>query len=86
MLEYTLEELLGTPISRIHPGEQQQLQEFVGEVMRRGHGSTATLTCRTRTGRRLPAEISLWAFGADARVLLLALACDRSEHRARPRE
>ena len=85
MLGYTLEELLETPVSEIHPGELPQLQDFVGEVLRDGHGSTITLTCRTRSGRYLPTEMTLWAFDGGARVYVLALIRDRSEHRARSR-
>lgn len=86
ILGYTLEELLATPVSRIHPGELPQLQEFVSGVLRDGHGSTITLTCRTRSGRYLPTEMMLWAFGGGGeRVYVLALIRDRSEHRARDR-
>jgi PAS domain S-box-containing protein len=83
MLGYTLEELLATPVSRIHPGELPQLLDFVSGVLRDGHGSTITLTCRTRSGRYLPTEMMLWAFGGDDRVYVLALIRDRSEHRDR---
>jgi PAS domain S-box-containing protein len=86
LLGYTLEELLDTPISRIHPGELPQLRDFVSGVLREGHGSTITLTCRTRSGQYLPTEMTLWAFdGNGPRVCILALIRDRSEHRARPR-
>jgi PAS domain S-box-containing protein len=85
MLGYTLEELLDTPISHIHPGELPQLRDFVTGVLRAGYGSTITLTCRTRSGQYLPAEMTLWAFGGGPRVYVLALIRDRSEHRARSR-
>jgi len=86
MLEHTLEELLATPVSRIHPGELPQLQDFVGGVLRESHGSTISLTCRTRSGQYLPTEMTLWAFGGGGdRVYVLALIRDRSEHRARGR-
>ena len=85
MLGYTLEELLDTPVSRIHPGELPQLRDFVSGVLREGHGSTIALTCRTRLGQYLPTEMTLWAFGDGPRVYVLALIHDRSEHRARSR-
>ena len=75
------EEALASPISRFHPGELPQLQEFVGRVLRDGHGTTVTLTCRTASGECLPTEMSLYAFERDGRVQLLALVQDRSEHR-----
>jgi len=77
------EELLETPISRIHPGELPQLRDFVGGVVREGHGTCMTLTCRLRTGRCLPVEMSLHAFAREGKLHLLALVGDRSEHRQR---
>jgi PAS domain S-box-containing protein len=85
MLGYSLEELLETPVSRIHPGELPQLQDFVSRILRSGHGWTITLTCRTRSGKCLPTEMTLWAFGGVGRLYVLALICDRSEHRGRGR-
>ena len=82
-LGYTHEELLETPVSRIHPGELPQLQEFVGMVLAAGHGITVALTCRTRPGAYLPVEMSLAAFEQHGRTLLLGLVHDRSEHRQR---
>lgn len=81
LLGLTREELLQTPVSRIHPGELEQLQAFVGSVLEQGHGSTITLTCRVRQGTRLPIELSLWAFTNAGRLYLLGLVTDRSEHR-----
>ena len=81
VLGYTLEELLVTPVSRIHPGELAQLQDFVGSVLRDGRGSTIKLTCRTSVGEFLPTEMSLWVFANDGRTCVLALVHDRSEHR-----
>jgi PAS domain S-box-containing protein len=81
LLGYTREELLEKPVSRIHPGELEQLQAFVGDVLHRGHGSTITLACRARRGNRLPIELSLWAFENAGRTLVLGLVHDRSEHR-----
>jgi PAS domain S-box-containing protein len=83
LLGHTREELLRMPVSRIHPGELEQLQTFVSKAIRQGHGSTITLTCRIKEGDRLPIEMSLWAFESVDRVHLLALVHDRSEHRRR---
>ena len=84
MLGYTYAELLQTPISRIHPGELPQLHDFVGRVLRDGHGTTITLTCRTRSGTCLPTEMALHAFEDEGHVVVLALIRDRSEHRRGP--
>ena len=81
MLGLSPKELLETPVSRIHPGELPQLQDFVGRVLRKGHGSTIKLTCRTRSGTCLPTEMTLWAFDDEGRFYILAIIRDRSEHR-----
>jgi two-component system, chemotaxis family, sensor kinase Cph1 len=83
LLGYTRQELLDTPVSRIHPGELEQLQAFVSRVLEQRHGSTIALACRTRQGNRLPIELSLWAFENAGRIRLLGLVDDRSEHRHR---
>jgi chemotaxis family two-component system sensor kinase Cph1 len=83
LLGYTREELLDTSVSRIHPGELEQLQAFVSRVLEQRHGSTITLACRIRRGNRLPIELSLWAFENAGRIRLLGLVDDRSEHRHR---
>jgi two-component system, chemotaxis family, sensor kinase Cph1 len=83
LLGFTRQELLDTPVSRIHPGELEQLQAFVSRVLEQGHGSTITLACRIREGDRLPIELSLWAFESPGRIRLLGIVDDRSEHRRR---
>jgi len=82
LLGYTFEELLATPVSQVHPCELQRLEELVGEVMITGHRSAIMLTCRTRSGDYLPAEMSLSTFERRGRTYVLALVRDRSEHRA----
>jgi PAS domain S-box-containing protein len=81
MLGYTREELLETPISRIHPAELAELQELLECVLREGRASTIKLTCRTKRGTFLPTEISLHGFETGGRIQILGLVQDRSEHR-----
>ena len=81
MLGYTREELLETPISRIHPAELAELQELLERVLREGRASTIKLTCRTKRGTFLPTEISLHGLQAGGRIQILGLVQDRSEHR-----
>ena len=83
LLGYTLDELLATPVSRVHPCELQRLEELVSEVLSTGHCSATMLTCRTRSGDHLPAEMSLSTFETHGRTYVLALVQDRSEHRRR---
>ena len=83
LLCYTLEELLETPISCIHPAELPALSELLERVLRDGRASTITLTCRTKQGTCLPTEISLHALEVGGRIRILGLVQDRSEHRQR---
>jgi chemotaxis family two-component system sensor kinase Cph1 len=59
MLGYTREELLATPVSKIHPVELPQLREFLANVLQDGKGSTIKLTCPTKSGTFLPTETAL---------------------------
>jgi chemotaxis family two-component system sensor kinase Cph1 len=81
LLGYTREELLETPISRIHPAEAAELVELLERVLRDRRASTIKLTCRTKQGTFLPTEISLHALELDGETRILGLVQDRSEHR-----
>jgi PAS domain S-box-containing protein len=81
LLGYTREELLATPISKIHPAEAAELAELIERVLQDGRASTIKLTCRTKQGTFLPTEISLHALELDGRTRILGLVLDRSEHR-----
>ena len=81
LLGYTRDELLATPISRIHPAELPELGELLERLLRFGRASTIKLTCRTKQGTFLPTEISLHAVDLDGRLHILGLIQDRSEHR-----
>jgi len=58
MLGYTREELLSLPISAIHPNEMAMLRAFAQSIFETGKGWTNELSCRTKKGEFLPAEIS----------------------------
>ena len=81
LLGYTRDELLATPISRIHPSELPELADLLQRLVRDGRASTIKLTCRTKQGTFLPTEISLHALELDGRLHVLGLVQDRSEHR-----
>ena len=81
LLGYAHDELLATPVSRIHPADLPQLRDFVEQVVRDGRASTITLTCRTKLGTFLPTEMSLYAFLSDGQLRILGLVQDRSDHR-----
>jgi PAS domain S-box-containing protein len=83
LLGYTHDELLETPVSRIHPADLPQLQVFLEQVIHNGRASTIMLTCRTKLGTFLPTEMSLHAFVSDGQLRILGLVQDRSDHRQR---
>jgi PAS domain S-box-containing protein len=83
LLGYAHDELLATPVSRIHPADLPQLSDFLEQVVRNGRASTITLTCRTKLGTFLPTEMSLHAFRSDGQLRILGLVQDRSDHRQR---
>ena len=58
MLGYTREELIAMPVTAIHEADGHELLDFTTTVMERGHGFTDRLTCRTKSGRLLLAEVS----------------------------
>lgn len=82
VLEYTREELLSTPISQIHPAELPQLQAFFDTARAEGSNWTIAMSCRTKSGRYLPTEITLYLLDTGSQVYVVGLLRDRSEHRA----
>ena len=58
LLGYSREELLALPLSAVHPDEMPRFRAFAQTVMDEGSGWTDDLTCLTKAGQRVPAEIS----------------------------
>ena len=81
MLGYPHAELLETPISAIHPDEMPRLRRFVDAVVEQGHGWTNELSCVTRSGDRLPAEISASVTTFDGELCVLASVRDISQRK-----
>ena len=81
MLEYSHEELLVKPISAIHPDEMPQLRSFVDSVFEKGSGWTDELTCHTKHGETLAAEISASVFKFDGRPCVLAMVRNIAERK-----
>ncbi len=81
MLGYTQAELLALPVSAIHPHEIAQMTQFVQAVVRQGKGWTNELSCRTKVGTLLPAEISASIVEMEERSCLLALIRDTTERK-----
>ncbi|MDA2911050.1 sigma 54-interacting transcriptional regulator [Nitrospiraceae bacterium AH_259_D15_M11_P09] len=81
MLGYSHEELLLTPITAIHPKEMPQLLAFAQSVFAKGYGWTNELTCFTKTGQTLPAEISGSVIEMAGRPSLIALVRNITERK-----
>ncbi|MCH8346380.1 MAG: PAS domain S-box protein, partial [Chloroflexi bacterium] len=81
MLGYPREELVGMPMSTIHPNELSQLMAFAQSVSEHGQGWTDELTCLTKTGRALPAEISASRIDIAGRSCMIASVRDISERK-----
>ncbi len=81
MLGYTQEELLSTPISAIHPDEMPRLLAFSESVFKQGSGWTDELSCLTKSGELLPAEISASVIDLIGRTCIIALVRDVSQRK-----
>ncbi len=81
MLGYSRDQLLSTPISAIHPHEMPELLAFARSVREKGSGWTQELSCLTKRGEKLPAEISASVIDMDGRPCLIALVRDISDRK-----
>jgi len=81
LLGFSREELLGFTMAELHPDEGPQLRAFAAEVTRQGSGWTDELRCVTRSGDRLPVEISASVAPFDGSPRLIALVRDISKRR-----
>ncbi len=81
MLGYSREELLSMPITAIHPNEMPELLAFTRSVFKKGSGWTNELTCLTKTGNTLPAEISASVIDISERTYMIALVRDITDRK-----
>ena len=81
MLQYSHRELLSTPISSIHPQEIPKLQVFSEAVLREGHGWTNELTCLTKSGKTLPAEISASVLEIKGKPCMISMVRDITDRK-----
>ena len=81
MLQYSHRELLSTPVSAIHPQEMAKLQVFSESVLREGHGWTNELTCLTKSGTTLPAEISASVLEIGGRPCMISMVRDIADRK-----
>ncbi|VAX15203.1 diguanylate cyclase/phosphodiesterase (GGDEF & EAL domains) with PAS/PAC sensor(s), partial [hydrothermal vent metagenome] len=81
MLGYSREELLSVPMSAIHPQEAEKLRNFAKNVFKEGEGWTDELTCRSKNGDSLPAEISASTLETEGKAFMIALVRDITERK-----
>ena len=76
MLGYSREELLTLPMSTIHPNEMPKFLEFARTVYKNEKGWTDELTCLTKNGSFLPAEISASIIDIEGKHSIIAMIRD----------
>lgn len=81
MLGYSHAELLAISISDVHPNEMPRMLAFTTTVLNDGHGWTDELSCLTKTGEFLPAEISASVVDIDGRPCVISMVRDVSERK-----
>jgi len=81
LLGYSLKELLGAPISMVHPHEMDKLKNFAQSVLEGGGDVTEELTCLTKSRVRIPVEISASYIEIKGKSYLLALVRDITERK-----
>ena len=86
MLGYPREELLSVPMSVIHRYELDKVKLFAQSVFKEGKGWTDELTCTTKTGTLVSAEMSASIVELDGRDYMIALVRDVTERERLARE
>ena len=81
LLGFTREELLARRVSDIHPADMARMNAFAESVFEKGQGWTDELTCRTKSGDVLAAEISASVIEMDGQDYMLSLVRDLTERK-----
>lgn len=81
LLGYSRDELLPTPISAIYPREMARFLAFAKSVFEEGHGWINELSCITKPGSDIPAEISASVIETADGKCLIAFVRDISERK-----
>ena len=77
LLGYSRQELLeSVRISSIHPQEMPQFMAFAKSVLDKGQGWTDQLTCLTKSGITIPAEVSASTLEYTDRLCVMAIVRD----------
>lgn len=81
LLGYSAEELGRLTPSDIHPHELPRLEAFLAAVRAHGRWIGDDLSCRTKGGEQVPAEVRATALDLDGRPCIVALIRDRRQDR-----
>ena len=81
MLGYSREEIRSVKVSEIHPNEMPQLMAFAQSVFEHGSGWTDELTCMTKMGEPLLAEISASMVDIQGQLCMIATVRDIAERK-----
>lgn len=83
MLGYSREELLKLSVSAIHPTEMAELNAFAEMVFAQGTGWTDELTCMTKGGGSIAADISASVVEVDGHPRMITIVRDVTERKQR---
>ena len=83
MLGYQRSEIINCELSKIHPRDMPTLSEFMASVITKGCGWTNELSCTSKEGEVIPAEISASAVKVRDKTHVVAIVRSVSERRAR---
>lgn len=80
-LGYSGPELGGLTPSDIHPHEIPRLERFLQDVSANGRWRADDLSCRTKSGNRIPAEVRATVVHLEDEMYILSIVRDRREER-----
>ena len=83
LLGYQRSEIINRELSTIHPIDMPELREFMKSVIAQGCGWTDELSCTSREGEVIPAEISASAVKVRDKTHVVAIVRSVSERKAR---
>ncbi len=83
LLGYQRSEIINCELSKIHPLDMPALREFMGSVVTQGCGWTDELSCTSKEGEVIPAEISASAVKVREKTHVVAIVRSVSERKAR---
>ena len=83
LLGYQRSEIINRELSAIHPIDMPELREFMKSVIGQGCGWTDELSCTSREGEVIPAEIAASAVKVREKTHVVAIVRSVSERKAR---